>query len=169
MIIKCENMNKIILLIIPFLLFSCSENKEIQNENKFLKMQTEKENWFPYSKNYQINLSWKDDSSWKNTLELIFSTTNQLNISIDKKEQIKDLKWLWNYKFSWLIFDIYDENIFWKELLNYLTWNKWDILTFNIKNENIKEFEISDKKKEIFRSLDFKTKNIFVNWKEIFN
>lgn len=162
-------MNKIILLIIPFLLFSCSENKEIQNENKFLKMQTEKENWFPYSKNYQINLSWKDDSSWKNTLELIFSTTNQLNISIDKKEQIKDLKWLWNYKFSWLIFDIYDENIFWKELLNYLTWNKWDILTFNIKNENIKEFEISDKKKEIFRSLDFKTKNIFVNWKEIFN
>lgn len=154
-------MKKIFFLIIPFLIFSCSN--ENNNKEYISTWKIEKENSFPYSDILKINLLWEDSQEWKNTLKFLYQNSNSLIIWVDKKENLIDLKWIWKQKFYSLNIKT-KTNIFWKEILNYLNWTNWEILTFDLKSEEIKDFKLSNEEKEIFEKLNFKTKEIYINW-----
>lgn len=157
-------MKKIIFLIICFFIISCSVKNDEKIESNSWK--TEK-NFYIWNHDWWIELVWNKEKTWNNTLKFIYENQKNLIIWINRKDDLKFLEDIKNFKWNSIMFEIFTEEVKLKKILINLNNLKWELLNFNIKNENIKNFEISDEEKEIFRSLDFKTKNIFVNWKEI--
>lgn len=156
-------MKKIIFLIIPFLIFSCSEKKV--EENKI--SETEKENNFTiWNHDWWIEIVWNKEKTWNETIKFIYKNEKNLIIDISKKEDLEKLSELKLFNWNSIILNIYSKDIFWKEILNYLNWANWEILNFILESEKIKDFKISNEEKEIFEKLNFKTKKIYINWKK---